>query len=89
LPAPACGSGVAGLAGILKHVQHAGFHGALEIGVIQQNVGRLAAELLVYSFDGVSSQLGDFVPARVDPVNDTMSTSGCDASAAPTSMPCR
>src|ERR1700722_13800534 len=35
----------------------------------------------------VAASLATSVPARVDPVNDTMSTSGCDASAAPTSMP--
>jgi len=56
----ACGSGVAGLAGILKHVQHAGFHGALRNRRHPAECWETCAELLVYSFDGVSSQLGDF-----------------------------
>ena len=51
---------IAGLAGVLEHVQHAAFHGALEVGVVEQHVGRFAAELLVYALDRGGRVARDF-----------------------------
>ncbi len=43
---------VAGLAGVLEHVPRTRCHGLLEIGVVEDDVGRLAAQLLRDALDG-------------------------------------
>lgn len=75
----------------LADIAHAGEHALRdrlgEVCVVEQNVRRLAAELLNHAFHGRCGSLRDEYPARVEPVIEIMSTSGWLASAAPTLSP--
>ena len=71
-----------------KHVADAVGDGLLEVGVVEDDVGRLAAELEGDPLDRLRRRARRTrLPARVEPVNDTMSTSGWAAMASPTTGP--
>src|SRR4051812_47915400 len=55
--------------------------------VVQDYVGRLAAELERGALDRLGASALTRRPARVEPVNETMSTSGWPARASPASGP--
>jgi hypothetical protein len=72
----------------LKHSRTPQLHGRAEhSGVEEHDVRRLAAELLVHALDRVGAALATAMPARVEPVKDTMSTPGCADSACPVTPP--
>ena len=50
---------VAGLAGVVEHVHHAAGHRLGEVGVVEDDVRRLAAEFLADALDGRRGALGD------------------------------
>ncbi len=54
--------GVAGLAGIAHATQHAAANGAFQIRILQDDIGRLAPQLLSHPFDRVRGCLGDQHP---------------------------
>ena len=62
--------------------------GRRDIGVVEDHVGRLAAEFQrrrVFTISEASCITR--LPARVDPVKETMSVFGCDTIASPTTGP--
>ena len=64
----------------IEAARHAAADRRREVGVVEDDVGRLAAELLRDALHRVGRGLArPAMPARVEPVNDTMSTSGCAA----------
>ena len=68
---------VAGLAGVVEHVHHAAGDGLGEVGVVEDDVRRLAAELLATRLTVGAARLATSMPARVEPVKEIMSISGC------------
>ena len=73
----ASATGIAGLARIVEHVTGAAATALCEVGVVEHDVGRLAAEFLRHALDGGRGGLGDeHARARVEPVNDTIAMSG-------------
>jgi hypothetical protein len=81
------GGGAARLTDVAHARRHRGRYRAREIGIGQDDVGRLAAEFLGDALDGGAAACATSTPARVEPVIEIMSTSGCVASALPTSAP--
>ena len=81
------GQRAAGLARVEEALRDAVGDRLLEVGVVEDDVGRLAAELERDGLDGPRRQLATRRPARVEPVKVTMSTSGCAAIASPTTGP--
>ncbi len=53
-------SGVAGLAGVHAHTEHVARHRGCDVGIVEDDVGRLAAEFLGDTLDRGRSVLGDF-----------------------------
>jgi hypothetical protein len=51
-----------------------------EVGVVEHDAGRFAAEFQRHALDGIGGELRDTLAGAVEPVKDTMSTS--DASPA-------
>ena len=60
-----------------KHLAIPSVTAALQVGVVEDHVGRLAAELQRHPLDRLGGHLATRRPARVEPVNETMSTPGC------------
>ena len=58
-----------------------------EVRIVEQDVRRFSAQFLMDPLDRGAAFLATSVPARVEPVNETMSMSGCEASGAPTPGP--
>ena len=56
------GGSVAGLSRITETTQHAAAHGGFHVGIIKEDVGRLAAEFLGHAFDGSRGGLRDQNP---------------------------
>ena len=52
------GGCVAGLAGVAEATLHAFAHSGFQIGIFQDDVGRLAAQFLGHALDGVRSGFG-------------------------------
>ena len=77
----------AGLTGVDEAVGEPDLHGLLEVRVGKNHVRALATELERDLLHGRSRELRHPRPARVEPVNDTMSMSGCAAIASPTVGP--
>ena len=82
------GGRVAGLPGIAKAFLDALRDGPFEVGIIQNDVGRLASQFLRYPLNRrARAARATAIPARVDPVKETMSISGWAEIAAPTVAP--
>jgi hypothetical protein len=80
-------AGAADLPGIGKH-GHAGTrHRLVQIGIGEHDVRRFAAEFQRHALQVASRCANDRLPVRCEPVNATLSTSMCAASAAPAVSP--
>ena len=80
-------AGRAGLAGILGDDVDDGGCGGLEVGVLEDDLRRLAAELQHAGMWFFAAATWTSVPTSGEPVKETKSMPGCAVSAAPASSP--
>jgi hypothetical protein len=54
-----------------------------QVGVVEHDVGALAAQLQLEPLEVAGRGLDDLAPTSVEPVNDSLATPGCSARRAP------
>ena len=75
----------ADLAGRVEIAEHGAADGAFDIGIVEDDHRRLAAELHRHMLDAGAGRGHTLRPVGTEPVSETLATSGWSTSAAPTS----